>query len=428
MMKDMPKETEQRIVKALEEAVKLANDGSTPDDALVKVAEDYEFPPEVVKRMVEAFNVSKTLSHLKHASTDERADSFPIASIENILGALYPAEPATPAKQASLEIHPSYSAAQPNFMEMSKEARLTELPPMTDKEAEPYPHDPEDLARKAIQEHEKIAKIHKDALDAYRTVYLKFFEVLDKAAAYWRTMEKKEPFDLVEKRAVATHGDLGKIAMDMIYEHGDLDDTRLHVKRAAEDELGIQQMYFDDSISPYAEVSDLVFLSGQIDRLLKEAAAIELTKHQHAVLNAHVLPPQPVTDAINYVMDATLAKHAAVSCPGGALRSKGKGRGLGIGQGQGPVGIPMGSKMKALGAEVEKTARDMPHFTEQDRPKKVKEIYRALKREHPGMPAEMKARIAARQGKPGKQKQGPPYKGPLTDKKSHELDDLFVKE
>ena len=41
-------------------------------------------------------------------------------------------------------------------------------------------------------------------------------------------------------------------------------------------------------------------------------------------------------------------------------------------------------------------------------------IYRALKRDHPGMPAEMKARIASRQGKPGKQSQGPPYKGPIT--------------
>ena len=52
-------------------------------------------------------------------------------------------------------------------------------------------------------------------------------------------------------------------------------------------------------------------------------------------------------------------------------------------------------------------------FMKQDRPKKVKEIYAAIKRDHPGMPAEMKARIAARQGKPGKQKQGPPYAGPL---------------
>ena len=63
-------------------------------------------------------------------------------------------------------------------------------------------------------------------------------------------------------------------------------------------------------------------------------------------------------------------------------------------------------------------SRDMPHFTDQDRPDKVKEIYGALKREHPGMPAEMKARIAARQGKKGKQHQGPPYRGPLA-KESH---------
>lgn len=62
----------------------------------------------------------------------------------------------------------------------------------------------------------------------------------------------------------------------------------------------------------------------------------------------------------------------------------------------------------------EKTSAAMPSFTKQDRPKKVKEIYRALKRDHPNMPAEMKARIAARQGKRGHQHQGPPYKGPLT--------------
>ena len=60
--------------------------------------------------------------------------------------------------------------------------------------------------------------------------------------------------------------------------------------------------------------------------------------------------------------------------------------------------------------------KDMPDFLKQDRPEGVKKIYRALKREHPDMPAEMKARIASRQGKPGKQKQGPPYKAPLSKK------------
>lgn len=74
-----------------------------------------------------------------------------------------------------------------------------------------------------------------------------------------------------------------------------------------------------------------------------------------------------------------------------------------------------------------KKKNDMPSFTRQDRPEKVKDIYRALKKEHPDMPAEMKARIAARQGKPGKQKQGPPYKGPIKEryKGAEELKEAF---
>ena len=75
-----------------------------------------------------------------------------------------------------------------------------------------------------------------------------------------------------------------------------------------------------------------------------------------------------------------------------------------------------------------KEAGDMPPFTEQDRPAKVKEIYRALKRDHPEMPAEMKARIAARQGKPGKQKQGPPYKGKLAKPKKKEKEAMATQE
>ena len=65
-----------------------------------------------------------------------------------------------------------------------------------------------------------------------------------------------------------------------------------------------------------------------------------------------------------------------------------------------------------------KLAREMPHFLDQKRPKKVKEIYAALERDHPEMPAEEKARIAARQGKKGHQRQGPPYTAPITKESS----------
>lgn len=80
------------------------------------------------------------------------------------------------------------------------------------------------------------------------------------------------------------------------------------------------------------------------------------------------------------------------------------------------------AKVKARYPQIKSKTAGMS-FLKQDRPDKVKDIYKALKRDHPDMPAEMKARIAARQGKPGKQKQGPPYKGPLTKKSS-----LFTEE
>lgn len=70
-----------------------------------------------------------------------------------------------------------------------------------------------------------------------------------------------------------------------------------------------------------------------------------------------------------------------------------------------------------------KEAGDMPPFTKQDRPSKVKEIYRALKRDQPDMPAEVKARIASRKGKKSPQSRktpeagGPKLKAPLHHKR-----------
>jgi hypothetical protein len=76
----------------------------------------------------------------------------------------------------------------------------------------------------------------------------------------------------------------------------------------------------------------------------------------------------------------------------------------------------MDAFMMAFVDELEKIAKKkMPHFTEQDRPQGVKKVYKALEHDE-GKKREMQARyggahkavaarIAARQGKVGKQKQ-----------------------
>jgi hypothetical protein len=67
--------------------------------------------------------------------------------------------------------------------------------------------------------------------------------------------------------------------------------------------------------------------------------------------------------------------------------------------------------------------RKMPSFLKQERPEGVKHIYRAmtrrsenmreLKKRYGSRAKEVAARVAARQGKRGKQHQGPPYKEPI---------------
>ena len=157
----------------------------------------------------------------------------------------------------------------------------------------------------------------------------------------------------------------------MIVRVGGLDDRRVHVKRAAASELGTQQMSFNVDETPNCHIADSILFAKQLCQLRKEAAAITATIHEHAIGNVDLMPEQYVLTAIDYFMPKEAKK-------------------------------------------------DMPKFVEQDRPEKVKGIYTALKRDHPEMPAEMKARIASRRGSrsSAKRKEGPPYAGKLTTPKA----------
>lgn len=72
-------------------------------------------------------------------------------------------------------------------------------------------------------------------------------------------------------------------------------------------------------------------------------------------------------------------------------------------------------------------------FLDQNRPEKVKAVYRALKRDHPEMSAEMKARIASRKGSsdPMMRKSpkhgGRPHAAPITKEGAHVVGTSFLK-
>lgn len=381
-MKDLPKADERKIVTALQQAVKYANAGSTPDDAIVKAAGEAELPMQAVQRICEAFNTSKTLAHFKKTAGSDRADSFPIADTTKVLTALWPPVPETPVKAAAAGLHPDYARFEEReeFMKVAIHEAV-KLPPLIDKVPEPYEPDPGVMAKRAIDERNHLLTLQKEARATYRDMFGRMMAAVDKAADHWRqATTPPEDFALVEKRAYAVFGEASRPLIAWLIKAGNLADRRVAVKRAAADDLGEQQMAWPEG-EPYDAIADAVFFAKQAYRIAKESAIITDSVTEHAIGHIDHLPPIFVEQAIEHW-------------------------------------LPKEAK------------KDMPGFTAQDRPKKVKDVYRALKREHPDMPAEMKARIAARQGKKGKQKQGPPYKAPITpwkEKKSAEapLNALF---
>ena len=88
-MERISKQDETRIVDALKTAIERANGGLSPSTAIGKVASENGFSPEIAKRMVEGFNTSKTLHHLKTAEAG-KAEAFQLADFGEVLNHMYP--------------------------------------------------------------------------------------------------------------------------------------------------------------------------------------------------------------------------------------------------------------------------------------------------------------------------------------------------
>lgn len=106
-METMTRSEERELMMAVREALGYVEDSGargccSPSDAITKVASARNLPPEHIRRVVEAFNVSTTLAHFKEATGEDRAASFPLADADVVLSKLYPDNAQAPVKVASL--------------------------------------------------------------------------------------------------------------------------------------------------------------------------------------------------------------------------------------------------------------------------------------------------------------------------------------
>ncbi|HUW11873.1 MAG TPA: hypothetical protein VM537_19255 [Anaerolineae bacterium] len=83
---------EARLVSAVDEAIRLTQGGSSPNQAIMKVAQERQYGPEHINRMAQAYNKSKSVHALKTASAETRAAAFDLADPAKIVQELYAPE------------------------------------------------------------------------------------------------------------------------------------------------------------------------------------------------------------------------------------------------------------------------------------------------------------------------------------------------
>jgi len=279
----LSKEDEHRIVGALEEAIRFTNAGAVPNDALQKVAESNRFPPEIVRRMTEAYNTSRTLAHLKSAKAETKGDSFPLADPQVILDRMYPKTVISAVKEAQLRAIPE-EYGRPESRDFFKKTAAA-LPRI---EVAAYPESEEIRSHRIFDRKFSMVKEADGLKSSYRQAIWQVDVLVKEAADYFGRMDRL-PFQEVERNMVAEFGEVAKPLMDMVY-------TRAHLKEARLSGPA-RQLVFDAREEPYP------ILIGAIDSA-KEAAARAFTvidaerKYARFMKEAGMpLPPEPVKEA-----------------------------------------------------------------------------------------------------------------------------------
>jgi hypothetical protein len=113
-MRSLSKEAEQKLISAIERAATLVNDGSSPNDAIVKSASEANVPAGHINLMVHAYNTGRTTKQREQGDdVTEKAADFQLADADAVLESLYPKQVKTSSELLSESIVSTEYAVSP---------------------------------------------------------------------------------------------------------------------------------------------------------------------------------------------------------------------------------------------------------------------------------------------------------------------------
>jgi hypothetical protein len=203
---------EKNITSALAKVASLVEGGSSPDDAIVKVASEQKMQAGHVRLMSNAYNTGQSLNTIRGGdSLAEKAAEFPLANALSILDRMFPTTVKTAAAiehetkvSSDYDLPPTYWLDRRDQQEKQAAAAQVDLRQGL-KAPEPYPTDPHNPARRAVS---GVRMLQKQAED--RRLYAigagyKLVSSLNSLTDYFKTAGHL-PIAFVTERAAAVKG------------------------------------------------------------------------------------------------------------------------------------------------------------------------------------------------------------------------------
>lgn len=254
----LSRESEERIIDATEKIANEVNDGSSPNDAIIKIAEEMRIPVGHIDLLVRAYNTGRTNVQRKSASDVlGKAEEFPIADALQIKKELYPDTYKTAAEiYKSTAVSDEYNQS-PLWADRipTKEAIFTKKAclqkvALIDKPVDAYPSE-KNLYKEAI---DKIEYRHRK-LAEFRSAGVPFkTNVVDrttKLANYFKGYNAR-PFNEILTNSITLFGKVAEQVLNTVKQY--LPKEKLAAVKPSKDDW----KYAIPDKEPYASVQNLI--------------------------------------------------------------------------------------------------------------------------------------------------------------------------
>jgi len=188
-MQKMSKDTERAISTALDKVAAMVTEGTTPSDAVYKVASNAHMPKGHVELLSRAYNTGRTLGHINaHDKLLDKAADIPLVDADDVLTRLFPAAVKTASAEHEHGVVSQDYAAGTDWLKrlaMEKNAR-NELPRMVEGEVEDLPVDPYFAGRRAASNMIEAKQAAAQARQDLNSAGYKVAGALDELRGYFR--------------------------------------------------------------------------------------------------------------------------------------------------------------------------------------------------------------------------------------------------